>query len=125
VARRALRAGAFRDNVVAFLAEFGAADAAPAAPGLRAWSVPLRVPGSQARGLAARFCAAPRARLLTPLRARRATRRAAQGPGGAHTLRVYEESVQQSGRTHCDACRCVGAPQRRAPGAAPAARCSC
>ena len=31
-----------------------------------------------------------------------------QGASGAHTLRVYEEAVQLSGRTHCDACRCVG-----------------
>lgn len=110
-------AGAFRDNVASFLAEFGDADTSPVAPGLRAWSVALRVPGSQARGARPR-----RARYGARAREQGASDTASacvvcyaatQGASGAHTLRVYEEAVQLSGRTHCDACRCVGARRRR------------
>jgi hypothetical protein len=157
--------GAFRDNVVAFLAEFGTPDeGAPPAPGLRAWSVALRVPDTTVRLSVAFFrfalfsrlrcaraarcgcfaacahssacaCAAAAQRKRKRKQARAHTRATApahvattphvplpplplsfspfpQGPSGEHTLRVYEESVLHSGRTHCDACRCIGARLR-------------
>jgi hypothetical protein len=63
--------------VVAFLAEFGVPDAAPPAPGLRAWSVALRVPNTQAR-LPLACWSLPR--IALPRSLRRCMQRAASHP---------------------------------------------
>jgi hypothetical protein len=79
--------GPFRDNVKFFLGTFSARDPGPPhEPGLQGYSITLRTPPAGGKHSAELM------------------------PDRVVELRVLVETPLNSGRIHCDQCKCIGTP---------------